>query len=77
MKMGKRQNRPYANAIAKPKKRVKLGISGRRHVGKMGNMDGKAQTLPDHPIQPARDLEAPTETKPVCGAKAWMECRRS
>jgi hypothetical protein len=33
--------------MVKPKKTAKLGISGRHWIGKMGNMDGKAQTLPD------------------------------
>jgi hypothetical protein len=62
---------------AKPKKTDKLGVSGGSRIGKMGNMDGKAQTLPDHPIGPVRELEVPMDTRPVCGAKAWMECRRS
>ena len=67
----------YLVPSAKPKKTAKLGVLGGGRVGKMGNMDGKAQTLPDQPIGPVRDLEVPMDTRPVCGAKAWMECRRS
>ena len=32
---------------------------------------------PDQPIDPAREVDVPMDTRPVCGAKAWMECRRS
>jgi hypothetical protein len=56
--MGKRRNSFARFGPTFRRKSADRSISGERDLGKMGNMDGKAQTLPDHPTEAARGLEA-------------------